>query len=353
MGEQHPDQDQNDHSHQGNDWATPAWFIVLAVNIRPFAVHSDTVTSIDTDSPQAALDRMRASMAIVVAFLLAVLGGASAARAQGIDRWFTTSDGIRLHYSEVGQGPTLVFVPGWTMPGWIWQAQVSDFSRRFRVVTFDPRSQGESQIAPTGHDPFRRGQDIAELIAQLGPSPVVLIGWSLGVLDVLAYVHENGDRRLAGLVLVDNSVGEDPPPSVEGSLVAHHPRRRRPGVRERPATREDTMRSFVAGMFVHPQSPAFIERLTDACLRTPAPIAAALLAYPVPRSFWRDAVYSTERPVLYIVRPRLAGQAANLGAHHPSAETAVLGNVGHAMFVDDPAQFDGILQSFLFRRVWH
>ena len=42
--------------------------------------------------------------------------------------------------------------------------------------------------------------------------PVVVVGWSLGVLDTLAYVHTHGDALIAGLVLVDNSVGEEPAP---------------------------------------------------------------------------------------------------------------------------------------------
>ena len=30
--------------------------------------------------------------------------------------FFTTSDGVKLHYLESGAGPTILFVPGWTMP---------------------------------------------------------------------------------------------------------------------------------------------------------------------------------------------------------------------------------------------
>jgi microsomal epoxide hydrolase len=271
---------------------------------------------------------------------LAILA-ANAEAAQ--DRTFLTSDGVRLHYTESGKGRTIVLVPGWTMPAWIWDAQISDFSRRFHVVAFDPRSQGESEIAPSGYEPFRRGEDIADLIHQLGPEPVLLVGWSLGVLDVLAYVHTHGDARLAGLVLVDNSVGEDPPPPPPRP-ERHH--------RGPPVPREVVMRHFVAGMFHSRQSQSYLDRLTQACLRTPEDAAAALLAYPVPRSFWKEAVYATERPVLYVVTPRLAGQAANLSQHHPSAESVVMQGVGHALFVDDAARFDATMQSFIRRRVW-
>ncbi|HET9018541.1 MAG TPA: alpha/beta hydrolase, partial [Acetobacteraceae bacterium] len=194
-----------------------------------------------------------------------------------------------------------------------------------------------------GYEPQRRGQDIAELLQHLGPAPVLLVGWSLGVLDALAYVHMHGDARLAGLVLVDNSVGEDPPPSPVQHTAAH----------TRLLSREGRMHLFVRSMFAHPQSAAYLDRLTEACLRTPQDAAAALLNYPEPRSFWKEAVYATARPVLYIVTPRFAGQAENLRLHHPFAESVVMRGVGHALFVDAPGRFDTLLTDFIRRRVWH
>lgn len=264
--------------------------------------------------------------------------------AAGQSRYFTTSDGVRLHYIEAGNGPrTLVFVPGWTMPAWIFERQVAALSRQFRVVALDPRSQGQSEIARAGHDHVRRGKDIAELVARLGPGPVVLVGWSLGVLDTLAYVRGHGDAQVAALVLIDNSVGEEPPPPPPSQPM-------RPGPK---LPREVMMRNFVRGMFATKQPDAWLERLTQAALRTPEEVARQLLAYPVPRSWWREALYSTSRPVLYMVRPKWTGQAENVRDKHPSAEVALLSNaVGHALFVDDPAGFEARLRDFLRRRVW-
>jgi len=280
---------------------------------------------------------------IVLAAAL-ICGTLSAAHAA--DRSFITSDGVRLHYTDQGHGHTIVLVPGWRMPAWIFAAQIDAFSHDFRVIGFDPRSQGDSEVAASGHEPFRRGQDIAELLAQVGdPTPLVL-GWSLGVLDVLAYVHQFGDRRIAGLVLVDNSVGEEPAPTP-APPPPHHGRQPR-----RRGSHTLAMRAFVLSMFRTPQPPAYIDRLTEATLHTPPRAAAALLAYPVPRSFWKEAVYSTDKPVLYLVTPRFAGQAANLAAHRPGAESVVLQGVGHAMFVDDPGRFDGLVADFIGRRVW-
>jgi microsomal epoxide hydrolase len=284
----------------------------------------------------------RVAAAAIVVMLLAVARSGAAA-----DRWFATSDGVRLHYIE--QAPadgkargTIVLIPGWTMPAWIWDAQIADFSRNHRVIAFDPRAQGESEAAPDGYEPLRRGEDIADLLRQTSTEPVLLIGWSLGVLDALAYLHTHGDARLAGLVLVDNSVGEDPLPVAE--RVAHP--------RLRLVTRAAKMRLFVQGMFIHPQTADYLDRLTVDCLRTPELAAERLLSYPVPRSYWKEAVYATTHPVLYVVRPRFAGQAANLRLHDPTAEAVVMRGVGHALFVDDAPRFDALVQDFIHRRIW-
>lgn len=284
--------------------------------------------------------RLLAGM-LLAALLLTAPPARAAAEAQS--RFFNTSDGERLHYLEAGNGnpQTIVFVPGWTMPAWIWERQIDAFARTYHVVAFDPRGQGDSEIARSGYEPGRRGRDIGELLDRLGRRPVLVVAWSLGVLDTLAYVRSAGDGRIAGLVLVDNSVGEEPAPVA----APRGPARPKP-------PRAVFMRAFVRGMFRTHQPEAWLDRLTAACLRTPEVAARALLAYPVPRSFWREAVYSTDKPLLYVVRPRWIGQAENLVHKHQAAEMVVFRNAGHALFVDEPGRFNASLTDFIHRRVW-
>ena len=283
---------------------------------------------------------MRLRYAILCLALLG-LSAAPARAAEPQDRFFVTSDGVRLHYLEAGQGHTIVLVPGWTMPAWIWQPQIDYFARSYHVVALDPRSQGESEITWSGDEPFRRAQDIAELIGRAGPEPVLLVGWSLGVLDSLAYLRTHGDKQVAGLVLVDNSVGENPPPTASRHARGH-----------RRVPHDEWVGLFVRSMFHHPQPAEYLDRLTETALRTPKAIGDELLAYPLPRTYWRDAVYSTAKPVLYVVRPHLRGQAENLQARHPAAETAIFPDAGHALFVDDAEQFDTLMEDFIRRRLW-
>jgi microsomal epoxide hydrolase len=250
--------------------------------------------------------------------------------------FFTATDGARLHYTETGpaNAPALVFIPGWTMPGWIFAPQQAAFSPHYRVILFDPRGQGASEITPGGYNQDRRGADIGNLIARI-PGRIVVIGWSLGVLDTLAWIHQGGSSKLAGLVFIDNSVGENPAPLPYRGRAGPTP----------------NMAAFVAGMFHTRRSTAYLAQLTAACERTPPADAAALLRYPVPRSYWKAAILSTYVPVLYVVRPALSGQANNLLIDRPNTSIAVFPKAGHALFVDDSARFDALLHTFLIDNV--
>jgi non-heme chloroperoxidase len=283
---------------------------------------------------------------LIAALLFSSLLGHSVAAENGSaaqSRFFATSDGVRLHYLEAGPpgGHTIVFVPGWTMPAWIWEPQIQVFARHYHVVAFDPRGQGDSDAPPSGYEPGRRGQDIAELISNLAPVPALLVGWSLGVLDTLAFVRSHGDLEVAGLVLVDNSVGEEPPPPAPRHHVVP------------VLPRDVAMHRFVTAMFRSRQSDAYLDRLTEATLHTPERARRALLNYPFPRTYWRDALYSTDKPVLYVVRPGwLSEQAANLAHNRPGTQVAVFSDAGHALFVDDAVRFNALLAGFLARTVW-
>jgi microsomal epoxide hydrolase len=253
-------------------------------------------------------------------------------------RFFTTSDGVRLHYVEVGRGETLLFVPGWLMPAEIWRPQIDYFSRSYRVIAFDPRSQGDSQIAASGNNIRRRADDLNELIAHLQSGRVVLIGWSLGVLEALLYVKTYGDDRVAALVLVDNSVGEWPPQSGDPDIPY-----------QRPRERKRDMATFVGSMFRSSPPADYLAWLTDETLRTPPQVGASLLAIPYRGAFWRSAVYETRKPLLYAVTASLRGQAETLQRKRSDTFIEVFANAGHALFVDEPERFNASLTAFLDR----
>ncbi len=255
-------------------------------------------------------------------------------------RFFRTSDGVRLHILERRpaqarpSAPTLVLVPGWCMPASIWSRQLTVFGARWRTIAFDPRGQGRSEVPRGGYTADRRADDIADLLAR--EERVVLVGWSLGVLDALQYVYRHGSDRLAGLALVDNSIGEPPAPVGDGQFFRH--------LRQH---REPTVHAFVRGMFHRPQPPTEIDRLVRDALRMPLADSIALLSYPIPRSHWRRITENFDRPLAYLVTPRLRAQAEHLQRTRPTSRIAVFEHAGHALFVDEAARFNRIVATWI------
>lgn len=262
--------------------------------------------------------------------------GPTALETGASSRFFVASDGVRLHYLQAGSGHTLVFVPGWTMPAEIWAAQLRRFAHDYRVVALDPRSQGDSEIAPAGHDAERRASDIKELLDALAVDRVVLIGWSLAVLESLTYVRRHGTRRIAGLVLVDNSIGEEPPPSFDPTFLERL-------VSDREATTE----GFVRGMYRQTRDEEYYRYIVQRSLKTPIEAAVALLSNREPRRVWREIVYGIDRPLLYAVSPRFGEQALNLKRNKPGVEIEIFEHAGHALFVDEAERFNALLERFV------
>jgi microsomal epoxide hydrolase len=258
----------------------------------------------------------------------------------GTSAFFTTSDGVRLHYLSAGAGRTIVLVPGWTMPAEIWREQLRDLSRDFHVVALDPRSQGESAQVAEGHYPERRADDMSELIAHLKVPRVTLAGWSLAVPEVLTYVERHGTSKLEGVVLVDGFVGSDPNPSAPNPM--------RPILLGAQRDRKKFTADFVRSMFRSRQTPEYLERLTQMSLRTPTNTAFTLLANLMLTSGdWRPILAKLDKPVLYVVQPALAEQAKLAKAAQPAARVEIFEGAGHALFVDAADRFNALLREFV------
>jgi microsomal epoxide hydrolase len=252
---------------------------------------------------------------------------------------FRTSDGVRLRVLEAApsasasDAPVLAFVPGWSMPAAIWRDQLAALGARHRVAALDPRGQGGSEVPAKGYTVARRAHDIAEFVDRY--PRVVLIGWSLGALECLHYIHVHGDRKVAALVLVDSSVGEQPPPPA--SRFTESLRADRAAVVER----------FVHAMFRSKRPPDELQALVEGALRLPAQASIALLSYPQPRTHWRDIAWAFRKPLLYAVTPQFAEQAENLRRNRPGTRIEVFEHAGHALFVDEPQRFNALLEAFV------
>ncbi len=219
------------------------------------------------------------------------------------------------------------------MPLWLFDEQFAALGKHHRVIALDPRGQGESDVPASGYNFERRAADIHEFLQPY--QNVLLVGWSLGALEILQYTHRFGDDKLAGMVLVDSSVGELPVPPPGGTFLQ--------SLRE---NRDSVLDGFVREMYAHARPEKEIATLLSDVKRMSLDDSMALFSSGIPREHWKECALAFKKPLLYVVTPQFEEHARNLEKNRPGTRIELFEKAGHALFVDEPERFNAQLLSF-------
>jgi len=135
-------------------------------------------------------------------------------------RFCTTSDGVRIAYATVGQGPPLVRALGWcthleferTLPDWdgsLWGA----LARNHLFVRYDGRGMGLSDRDISHFSLEAKVADLEAVVDALELERFALLGTSEGGPTAIAYAARHPER-ITRLILY-GSFGWSPPPETE------------------------------------------------------------------------------------------------------------------------------------------
>lgn len=230
---------------------------------------------------------------LCVVFSVSSLSAQSAATAKS--DFFKTSDGIRIHYLEAGSGQAIVFIPGWTMPAWIWQKQIDELSKRYHVIAVDPRSQGESDQPTYGHMPETRSWDYKELVDHLGLKQPVLVGWSMACGELVKYAEQFGTDNVGGMVLVDGLLVDKLSPEMFAFASGW--------MNQLQLDRQKQADGFVRSMYKKPQTEEYLKRVINASTQVPADAAAVLIYNMMAIKDISAGLAKMNRPVLFAYQP--------------------------------------------------
>ena len=273
-------------------------------------------------------------------FLACMLAASSAVAQAPKSDFFKTSDGVRIHYLEAGSGRAIVFIPGWTMPAWIWQKQIDEFSRKYHVIAVDPRSQGESDRPTSGHLPETRSRDYKELVDHLGLKKPVLVGWSMACGELVKYAEQFGTGNVGGVVLVDGFLSDKPGSEMFVVLSGW--------MNQLQQDRRKQAEGFVRSMYKKPQSEEYLNRLIDASIQVPADTAALLIYNMIAVPDFSPGLAKMNRPVLFAYQPESQGSADFLKSKlGDKLRLERFDGDGHALFVDEPEKFNQVLEQFI------
>lgn len=132
------------------------------------------------------------------------------ATSQAVRKHFIAVADSKLYVEESGQGPALLLLHGGLVDHRMWEKQVSELTKFFRVLNCDMRKHGLTQ---DGDSTFLNSTAIALILDSLGVDRAHVMGLSLGAVAatdfVLAYPERVNKLILAAPGLIGYELGHD------------------------------------------------------------------------------------------------------------------------------------------------
>lgn len=111
---------------------------------------------------------------------------------------FAEMDGGRIYYEIRGEGEPMVLSHAAFVDSGMWDAQVDEFARHYRVIRYDIRGFGRSEPAS---GPVSIRDDLYGLLEHLGVERAVLVGCSMSATAVLDMAIERPELVSALVVI--------------------------------------------------------------------------------------------------------------------------------------------------------
>jgi pimeloyl-ACP methyl ester carboxylesterase len=105
---------------------------------------------------------------------------------------------------------------------------------------------------------------------------------------------------------------------------------------------------MVRSIFVQPHPDLDIDKIVQSTMQTPPDIGVAMLTQDIFGADRRPALRALDKPALILAAGKspLLDVQKEEAATIPGSQFVVIENAGHAIMVDQPAQFDSVLAAF-------
>lgn len=120
--------------------------------------------------------------ALAILFTLAVSGMSSADIMDEVEHGYADSNGVKIHYATVGEGPLVVMIHGFPDFWYSWRHQMEGLKDNFKVVAIDQRGYNLSD-KPEGQENYSMRylvSDVAAVIRHLGANKATIVGHDWG-----------------------------------------------------------------------------------------------------------------------------------------------------------------------------
>ncbi|MBI2303268.1 MAG: alpha/beta fold hydrolase [Chloroflexi bacterium] len=118
-------------------------------------------------------------------------------------------NGLSLNYEITGQGPCLVLIHGAGDNLGMWYNQVPVFAKEYRVLTYDVRGFGQSEISDGEYTMGDLADDLSQLLKALDIRQACVLGYSRGGM-IAMHCAINYPQQVKALILANSGGGAVP-----------------------------------------------------------------------------------------------------------------------------------------------
>jgi pimeloyl-ACP methyl ester carboxylesterase len=118
-----------------------------------------------------------------------------------------SANGIEMSYELSGQGNCLVLIHGFGDNLNMWYHQVPDFSKQYRVLTYDVRGFGQTEMTKGSYSMRLLADDLYELLKVLEIKSACVLGYSMGGMIALNFALRHPDV-ITGLIFANSAAGD-------------------------------------------------------------------------------------------------------------------------------------------------
>jgi pimeloyl-ACP methyl ester carboxylesterase len=253
------------------------------------------------------------------------------------------SSGLSVAYEQVGNGPALALLHGFSVDSRMWKPQIESLADQFSVIAWDAPGAGQSSDPPETY----RLEDWADCLAGLLDAARVqrahIVGLSWGGILAQEFYRRHS-ARVRSLVLADTYAGWKgslPEPVAEERLTVC--------LRDASLPPGEFVPRYLPGMFSEAATPEVRGELAS-IMSDFHPDGFRLMARASAEADTRDLLPTIRVPTLLVwgdmdARSPLA-VARQMHAAMPDARLAVIPGAGHVSNLEAPAQFNDLVRDF-------
>ncbi len=254
-------------------------------------------------------------------------------------------DSIAIYMEDQGKGQPLLFIPGWTMTSQFFLKQKEYFSKKYRYISYDPRSHGKSDKTTNYNTYKNHAVELHDIIRKKDLKNVVLVGWSSGCATIYEYIKAYGIENLSHLVFIDEPpkwIGNTNEEWVYGTFDGY-----RGSLKSLVDNRKDYALGTANWMTQQDLDSEEAHWMVNQMLMTPNDAALSLYIDGMISDYNAVVKSLNEKiPMLFMVRESWYRSSDKwLKEHVPNAE--VVSIPSHAAFWEAPEKFNLKVESFI------